>query len=295
MDELLINSIDKYYSLKNQYQEDFNTLKKRILDKSNLSLKEKRMEYKNLKPKCINCKRPVGSLFQTIYNSKTLSKKLIAKCGDNKDPCPLNIEIELGETSYILELLKSEKNMLLNDENNIIKFKNNLIFGFVKPDDVIETFEKVKKNLDDTNLLLINFKDEIYNLENKNNDEIKVLEIKLLQDIEDNKKLLEDYNKTKNEKLINEIITNYVNNILPKINYLRNLKYAYNNVEFEDGYFKLIQEKFIIENLENYSNDNSVITFVVGIKNKKTLEGSKTKKVKRETKQKTKKNIVIEE
>lgn len=295
MNELLIDSIDKYYSLKNQYQEDFNILKKRILSKSGLSLKEKRLEYQKLKPKCINCKRNVGSLFQMIYNPEKSSKKLIAKCGDTIDPCPLNIEIELGETRNILEIIKNEKQTINNDNNNIIKFKNNSIFGFIEKDDIVDLFEEVISNINNTNLLLVNFEDELYNLENKNNDEIKIVTIKILEDIDYNKKILEDYNKTNNKNLIMDIVSNYKNNILPNLNYLRNLKYAYSNVENEDGIFKLVQEKFKIEDLENYSDNIGVIVFNVGMKKQKT-EINKTKKNKKETKQKTKKKtMVIEE
>ena len=65
-DEILFqDAIKKYYKLKNDYDESIQEQKKKILSMTGLSLKEKRIEFRKLKNKCVNCKRPVGSIFNT--------------------------------------------------------------------------------------------------------------------------------------------------------------------------------------------------------------------------------------
>jgi hypothetical protein len=54
--------------------------------------KEKRNEYKQLKPKCINCKRPVGTIFSIKHSGnqnddfRMLMEKTLDVTEDKKDP-----------------------------------------------------------------------------------------------------------------------------------------------------------------------------------------------------------------
>jgi len=94
-EEKLNSAVNKYYALKMKYESEIKSLKKKINSGLN-SNREKRNAFVRLKIKCINCRRPVKSIFQTIYNEKTGSRSLIAKCGDVVSPCGLNININLG-------------------------------------------------------------------------------------------------------------------------------------------------------------------------------------------------------
>ena len=58
-----LEGLDKYYELKDQYETSISNEKKKIMGIPNLSWKEKRLKYSELRPKCINCGRPVGSIF----------------------------------------------------------------------------------------------------------------------------------------------------------------------------------------------------------------------------------------
>jgi GDPmannose 4,6-dehydratase len=69
-----------YYKLKTAYENAYNVDKNKIIKMKDLSWKEKRIEFSKLKPKCINCKRAVGSLFYTTKNKG--ERTLVAKCGD---------------------------------------------------------------------------------------------------------------------------------------------------------------------------------------------------------------------
>jgi hypothetical protein len=56
--------LTKYYTLKNNYLENIEKLKTQLFDKENLSKKEKQKLFLEKKPKCINCHRNVGTIFE---------------------------------------------------------------------------------------------------------------------------------------------------------------------------------------------------------------------------------------
>ena len=56
-------AVNNYYKLKETYETDFYKLKKNIIDNQKLSLREKRNQFSKLAPKCVNCKRSVGTIF----------------------------------------------------------------------------------------------------------------------------------------------------------------------------------------------------------------------------------------
>ena len=60
-------SLNEYFKLKQKYEAEIAANKKRIINNSTLSNREKRSEFMKLKPKCINCKRPGGSIFKVLF------------------------------------------------------------------------------------------------------------------------------------------------------------------------------------------------------------------------------------
>ena len=61
--ESVENNINEYYRLKSKYNNDNDKNKKKILNNKMLSIKEKKAEFKQLKPKCVNCGKPGGTTF----------------------------------------------------------------------------------------------------------------------------------------------------------------------------------------------------------------------------------------
>ena len=143
-----LEAINEFYELKSKYEStNFNKYIKPIL-KSNKSKREKKMEYSKL-PKfpCINCKRNVNTIFKITYDKDNLLHKYTAKCGDLQDPCPLNIDINLGATTNLPEfLVKTEKE--LNDyKNQVIRDKNDLLFGYITSEEAVEKFDDLKDHI----------------------------------------------------------------------------------------------------------------------------------------------------
>ena len=89
---------------------------------------EKRDLFQTQKRKCINCKKPVGTLFNVD------DKQLVALCGATQDPegtppCDLNIKIIKGSVvqlpDYVNELREKHRQLV----NAIIKVKHNLLLN----------------------------------------------------------------------------------------------------------------------------------------------------------------------
>ena len=103
-----LESLNNYYKLKAMYENSFDKEKTNIINNNSLSWKEKKIEFKNYKPKCINCKRPVGTIFSRTYDEKEFSRVLKAVCGDIQDPCSLNITLNIGYYDFIQNIIKTQ-------------------------------------------------------------------------------------------------------------------------------------------------------------------------------------------
>ena len=113
-----IEALNTYYKLKKGYDSSFMTEKQKIIKKKDIGWKEKRRMFYQLRPKCINCKRPVGSIFKTVYNNG--ERYLSAKCGDIQEPCKLKIQINLGAILNINEDIRANENEIHNVKLKII-------------------------------------------------------------------------------------------------------------------------------------------------------------------------------
>jgi hypothetical protein len=251
-----------------------------------LSWKEKRSEYKKLKPKCINCKRPVGTIFSNLYNPEESGRKLMAVCGDRTDPCPLNIIINLGETTTYLndnDILEKE---IIQLKNRIIKEKNDLIFGYISSKDAVNSFEDIKEDL---NLTIsnyeLNLENYMYVTDNKDKNElIKKEQIAVYQEIQSIKELVTQYESNENVQLIRDAIEIYVNQLTPRIDKLNKLKFSYRAVVYDsdDDTHHFIQKQYTIDDIEtNFSkHEVGVEIFQTGTKEQKSKSKSKEKPLK---------------
>jgi len=110
-----VEAIHEYFRLKAQYETSVYKLKKTAYQ-SVKSKKEGKKRAQAVKPKCINCKRPVGTIFSTK------DERCIAVCGDSVQPCKLNIELYKGtwesNQSLIYDLLLNMFDRLLDVISN---------------------------------------------------------------------------------------------------------------------------------------------------------------------------------
>jgi hypothetical protein len=130
--------INYFYTKKKRYDAKINKKKADIRDDPELSLEEKREAYKNIKMNCIKCKRPVGTIFSTN------NRQLIAKCGDESQPCSLDIRVNLGTYENIPILLEGLKHDINLAKTNISKIKLDLLFNLIDEDKMEESFNQMK-------------------------------------------------------------------------------------------------------------------------------------------------------
>ena len=184
-------ALNEFFKLKSKYEIQISANKKKIINNTTLSNREKRSEFLKLKPKCINCQRPGGTKFQVIYFDEKGNgavdydshREYRAECGIVADPCPLNIKVQIGKVEMLQDILNSMETEIKTYKNKIISDKNKLLFGYL-------TTEEALKNFDDDKVS-ISLYTELYE---------KYLEA--YNKIVDNDEVRDDLNKTITESYI---------------------------------------------------------------------------------------------
>lgn len=296
-------ALNNYYQFKTLYETTYNKEKRDIINNKKISWNEKRSEFQKLKKKCINCKRPVGTIFSRNFNDDGYSgfTTLSAVCGDRVKPCKLNINLKIDKVDSLENNIKLLDDSIKEDKNIIIQKKNELLFGYITDKTAIDTFEEYKNILNETYDLKNYFLELLIN---RTDNEDKKKELKeLLAEyyliIKNIGQDVKDANIDNNIQLIEDTIrNNYVDLLMNKPDHIgklekiRNLKYMYCNVEYDEdtNEYHLIQKKNTIESLEEPFT-SEVISYVFGVFESK---GKTKKKKEKEIKTKTRK-LRIEE
>ena len=295
------DAINEYYKMKDKYETSYYEKYIRpIIKANNKSNREKRVEYSKLpKAECINCNRNVGTVF-SINGKDSFTRTLTVRCGDMSNPCPLNINILSNKViTYEHEITIQEKdiNRLKTD---IIKEKYNIMFGYTDEEKGIRNFTDISSDLKDTTMLAgVVIEKNI--LVNDNPEKTELLKKSI--DIFGNdyilqfKQMVKQYNDTGDVLVMNEAVKFYVNEMLPRLSEIQQLKYEDNFVEFEtdSNEYKLYQRKNSLKNLEYaFETDTKVISFVKGVKDADIVDrGAKSKTSINGSKTKSKKKLVF--
>jgi len=275
-------ALNAFYRYKNAYENAYNKLKNKIINNTELSLKEKRIEFQKLKPKCINCKRPVGSIFTIKHNNETLIRDLHAMCGDRQDPCRFSIQIAVPYTTTYAETLKIDRDDINEYKNEIIKYKNDMIFGYLPAERAVVVFEQIREDLTNT-VKRYESSLEMY-LEKTDSrekrDRLRQLIADLYININDLKTLMTEFDRTGNVQFAQQSVAVYINDIVPKVERIRGEKYAYSAVEYDsdDDTYHLVQKKITIEQQQdNLLSDREEVVkhFTVGVGKKLKVRKSR--------------------
>ena len=161
------DALIEYFKLKSKYE--INILRtKRELWKNSKTKRESKMKIAKMKPACINCKRPVGTIFSII------DRKYIAKCGDDANPC-MNIILNASRfysINYYINLFKTEVEEL---KDNIIKQKLDTIFNYINE---VQSMKLFKENITQYNQDNSVLKTILNEYADKNNNPIRESKIK---------------------------------------------------------------------------------------------------------------------
>jgi uncharacterized protein Yka (UPF0111/DUF47 family) len=266
------DALNEYFKLKLKYETLIMNNKKQILNNQTLSNREKRSEFLKLKPKCINCKRPGGTRFQTTFFPETDTDESYrehrATCGVVADPCPLNIKIQIGKVEMLPDILNSMEKDIKDAKNEVIDNKNKLLFGYLTTEEVLEKFESLKDTINYYSSLyeayLGRFNDLVDN--DETNTEINESITNSYIQINQIKDCIKKMNETDNVQYARDAVNIYINTLVPLMKKTRALKYNetmvwHNN---DTNTCNLIQNKYSIQNLSYTSFQNKVVAFDIG-------------------------------
>lgn len=265
MDQDIIEAIDNYYKMKSKYEikkkEEYDKLVSQM--KSNgYTTRRMRQEVEVLNYPCVNCKRNVNSIFRIKDN------KLIALCGDTKTPCNLNIELEKGDFGTYFNLKKKALDTINEFKENIFKVKLDIIFKLEDENKNFALFEKLKKDLHEEYDYLLVINGIIKSLENVyDNNEIDGKIKNYHEYIQAIDIMKMNYRKENDIKYLKEAVDIYVQNLIPLVDELYELKYNVNRTEKVDKKLhKYNQQKYSYYQTEiNLDNEPKIISNVYKI------------------------------
>lgn len=291
-------AMNEYFKLKNKYESTIQKEITKISRDKNLTKREKKITFQSLKPKCINCSRPVGTLFSSKFDKEKNYRVLTAFCGDIVNPCNLRIVINAGRglESYLDVIMDVEKS-IQKYKNHLIQDKNDLLFGYITTEEALNNFEFLKKEIsgftNSYSFHLGEFNDITNNKAEKETlDKNQETAYILMDEI---KELLGKFNETKNQSFVNDSVEIYVNQLQPLLTKIRNSKYMSSRVEFEDNIYHLIQEKFTLEDIESANVYPEVLEFHLGSGNRMNQQKTRKARETTGTAKQTRKNRPLQE
>ena len=217
-------------------------------------------------------------------------------CGDRKDPCPFDIEINLGITYDLRDLMNENEEETKNFKHQIILDKNDFLFGYIDSEQAVQKFDEIKNEItgsiesSEYYLSLLNEKTD--NVDKKNN--LKKIQTEVYTNISNIKKYAEEYKKTHNKQFMSDIARIYYQDMTPRLKEIMEEKYAASYVDQENNMNILVQEPISFESVEYVLGDTGVIKMKFGMSSTSKKEKSR-KSRKGEPKNVSRKKVVIEE
>jgi hypothetical protein len=214
------DALTRYFKLKTKYEEDVLD-KKRAAYQRGVNRKDRATRVAAVRPKCIHCKRPVGSIFATDVNGYT------AICGDTNKPCKLDIKLSRGNFEMDEIILNTFRDSMNDTKDRIIKLKMDTLFNYVseaasgkiftrKIDEYNKDSKIYKDELDKHN--------ELYN--NPHTQELIKTKTETIHELNRSiRGMLSEYATTDNKNILTTVIETYKNDLLPEVENLRRLKY----------------------------------------------------------------------
>jgi len=215
-----LESLNEYFKLKDKYMTKAHTMRKNAF-KSASNKKSGKMRAARVKPPCVNCGRPVGSIFTKA------DEKYMALCGDSDSPCNLNIQLFTSDFYRPEDMLNSYREIVDDAKENIIRQKLDTLFNYVSETVSAQRFKKEFHKYTEANQLYSEFLDE-YNKTYNNPHKAELMSRKNLEIqelLENSKEIMEAYNKTGNVEILKTAVRLYIEDISTKVENLRKTKF----------------------------------------------------------------------
>lgn len=214
------SALNKYFEYKSSYEKEILKKKKDIF-KVYKNKKDRMLRIHNLKPRCIHCKRNVGTHFEKI------SGVYKASCGDSTDPCKFNIEINAGYHTNIVTQIGLTLNFINDSKDQMLKYKMDSLFEYEKDDVITKLFEKLNEDFDIERYtykeLIDLYNESFYN--EKTEATLEKMNNELFEYNEELQSHLSKYESENNRESLTEAMKIYTNQILPLHQKMYNSKY----------------------------------------------------------------------
>jgi len=254
-------ALNDFFKMKSKYEKKLHDLRRKAYDKATTKKMAKEAVNTVVAP-CVKCKRPVGSLFSVSKDRYTV------KCGDDKEPCSLDIQLFSGDYDTKYAAAEIFKNDVSNLQIEIIRNRLNNIFDYIDDATSKEIYNNklIDYNTDNdvyTELLEI-YKNTFENLDKKKELIEKNKELFTL--IDNNKDLLDEYKQNHNKELIKEVVKTNYQDVYRVARQIRNLQHEIMEMNFykdEGNIYKMFQYPVTLEKMEtNISGEpSSIIKF----------------------------------
>jgi hypothetical protein len=230
-------------------------------------------------------KRPGGTIFSVKNYEEDKEdnyenfRQLKAICGVIIDPCNLNITLNVGHYESIENIINKENDIIKKIKNEIIDYKNKLLFGYVETNQAINDFNQLKQELS----FEMSYYESVINLyysvvDNKNkNEKLNTTLEKSYILINNIKQSITKFNETNNTQFIKDAVNIYVNELKPDLNTIMDLKYKDKAVVYdsETNTYNLIEKKNTFEDFEFNSQKFEVVNYDIGLRKEKEKEKEK--------------------
>ena len=186
------------------------------------------------------------------------------------------------KTELYPEIIRGLEKDIRESKMDIINSKNKLIFNYISSEEAVEIFDKIKENIQDTSDILAFYLEEYIQI-TENKEKENMLKEKLEESylmINDMKILIQKFNETSNTKIIQDIVTIYVNQLTPLLKKIQTTKYSKNIVEydFSNNTYHLVQQQYTLEDISVRYSKPEIVHFIIGITQNKN-DKPKTKLV----------------
>jgi hypothetical protein len=276
------DALNRYYQLKSRYEGGIST-KKHGIKRASKSNRERRDMFRKFTPLCVSCGRKVGSTFTST--SDTVEIVHLAKCGDTKNPCQLDIKLKTATTFNLRKERALELEKLHNYGGKVIRLTNDGMFGYITGDEVVTTHDAyeqervAEENVQKTRDTIMKNREEVDSIEfthmkasltdNKDNQlRIHAGTDLFNEHVASIKSNMNEYARSGNRQFIRDSIQLYTNEMRENLDSLNTYKYNRMAVERIDKplTYTLFQEVATIGSWMMDDLEPQVVRFAIGKK-----------------------------
>jgi hypothetical protein len=215
------DALGRYFKLKSDYETAVREQKRKAF-KRGASKKEGVKLAAAVRPKCVVCKRPVGSIFASDTNGYT------ALCGDTNKPCNLDIKLSRGNFEMNETILTTFRESLNDTKARIIRLKMDTLMGYITETTASKLFNRKVEEFNKDNTI---YAEELarHNGLYDRGEAIQRKQDAVYQINQSIRKMLGEYEN--NNGIIQTVVHTYKTDLLPELENLRRLKYDIMEVE----------------------------------------------------------------